>query len=33
MAFNQYSFLTEWVVPARREEVFAVLTDSKSLTR
>jgi uncharacterized protein YndB with AHSA1/START domain len=33
MALNHYRFLTEWDVPARREEVFAILTDSKSLTR
>jgi uncharacterized protein YndB with AHSA1/START domain len=33
MAFNEYRFLTRWDVAAPREEVFAVLTDSKSLTR
>ena len=31
--FNEYRFVTQWWVHAPREEVFAVLTDSKSLTR
>ena len=30
---NEYHFVTHWRVEARREEVFAVLTDSESLTR
>jgi uncharacterized protein YndB with AHSA1/START domain len=33
MAFNDYHFVTRWRVRAPREEIFAVLTDSKSLTR
>jgi uncharacterized protein YndB with AHSA1/START domain len=33
MALNEYHFVTCWRVNAPREEVFAVLTDSESLTR
>ena len=33
MALNEYHFVTHWRVKAPREEVFAVLTDSESLTR
>lgn len=33
MAFNEYRFVTRWRLHAPREEVFAVLTDSKSLAR
>jgi len=33
MALNEYHFVTYWRVNAAREEVFAVLTDSESLTR
>ncbi len=33
MAYNKYRFVTRWRVDAPREEVFAVLTDSKSLSR
>ena len=33
MVLNQYHFVTRWRVKALREEVFAVLTDSESLTR
>lgn len=33
LEFNEYRFVTHWRVRAPREEVFAVLTDSKSLTR
>ena len=33
MALNEYLFVTRWRVEASREEVFAVLTDSESLTR
>ena len=33
MALNEYRFVTHWRVEAPREEVFAVLTDSESLTR
>jgi hypothetical protein len=32
-ARNSYRFVTRWVVHASRDEVFAVLTDSKSLAR
>jgi hypothetical protein len=32
-ASNSYRFVTRWVVHASREEVFAILTDSKSLAR
>ena len=33
MTLSEYRFMTRWRVEAAREEVFAVLTDSKSLTR
>ncbi len=33
MALNKYRFVTRWQVEAPPEEVFAVLTDSESLTR
>jgi uncharacterized protein YndB with AHSA1/START domain len=33
MARNHYRFVTRWRVSAAREEVFAVLTDSRSLAR
>ena len=33
MALNEYRFVTRWRVEAPREEIFAVLTDSESLTR
>ena len=33
MALNEYRFVTHWRLEAPREEVFAVLSDSKSLTR
>lgn len=33
MAHHDYRFVTRWRVRAHREEVFAVLTDSKSLER
>ena len=33
MVLNEYHFVTRWRVKALREEVFAVLTDSESLTR
>lgn len=32
-ARNEYHFVTRWRMRAQREEVFAVLTDSESLTR
>jgi uncharacterized protein YndB with AHSA1/START domain len=33
MKSNEYRFVTHWHIRAPREEVFAILTDSKSLTR
>jgi hypothetical protein len=33
MVLNEYHFVTRWRVKALREKVFAVLTDSESLTR
>ncbi len=33
MARNEYHFVTRWRVEGPREEIFAVLTDSESLTR
>jgi uncharacterized protein YndB with AHSA1/START domain len=33
MVLNEYRFVTRWRLEAPREEVFAVLTDSKSLAR
>lgn len=33
MARNEYRFVTRWRLEAPREEVFSILTDSKSLAR